>query len=343
MKSTAIYSTLQYALIAALCIMPLIAAAQELFPIINTLSIETEPRYPRPHETAILRAVGNDIELSRGVISWIANGEHIASGIGLKETSLKLDALGTAVTVEVIVVAPDGSRSAASAVIRPTEVDLVWSAGTYTPEFFDGRALPSAGSTMRAEAIARFRRANGSLFSTDDLEYTWYRNNRVLGSISGRGKNIVHIEAPALFGTDVISVTVASLDGAWSGSAAERVASREPILLLYLVHPLFGILTNAALPAYATAGDREATFAAVPYYADTSRKESNWAFRWTVNDNVIAASDDENRLIIRTENETGVARVNLLFSHIENWLQSAQGTWNITFEPAARSGFFGRE
>lgn len=343
MKFPYTYITLRYSVLAALCVIPLIAAAQELFPLINTFAIETEPGYPRPHETIALRAVGNDAEFSKSTVSWTADGKRIASGIGLKEATIELGALGTVVTIEVVAVAPDGSRSTASTTISPTEVDLVWDAETYTPAFFHGRALPSAGSKMHLEAIARFHRVNESAFSPEDLVYTWYRNNKVLGNVSGRGKNIVYIEAPVLFGTDVISVIVESLDGTRSGSAAERIVSRDPVLLLYRVHPLFGTLTNTALPAYTTVPDKEATFAAVPYYADASRKDGDWAFRWTVNDTDIAARDDERLLTVRTEDNAGTARIRLLFNHAENWLQSAQGAWNITFEPAAQSEFFNRE
>jgi len=324
------------------CMIPLAAHGQTLLSPVDPLSIEVDPAYPAPFEIVTLRVIGNVLELGESAISWSANGKRITSGTGVRSATVTLGASGTSVSVEVAAISPDGARAVGLVTIRPTEVDLHWSANSYVPPFFRGRALPSAGVTMRAEALTRFRRANGSTLESNELTYTWRRNNHVLISVSGRGKNIVEVPTPPLFGSHILSVTVTSSDDTYRGYASERISSYEPVLLLYHEHPLFGVLTNAAIQENAFFDDREATFTATPYYADTAREQNDYIFNWGVNRSLVPGSE-QNQITIRTEGAQVVAQIELIFSHAVNWLQNARNTWNITFEPTTQSGFFGNE
>ena len=116
--------------VAAACVVPLVLQAQILSPLPGTFSIEVDPPYPGPNEAVILRATGNSLELAGSAMSWTVNGKVAASDIGTRSLSIRLGASGSSVSVEATTIARDGERSYSSLILRPTEVDLLWSANS---------------------------------------------------------------------------------------------------------------------------------------------------------------------------------------------------------------------
>lgn len=333
-----------YALAVVMFMLPLLAYAQLSPAALNTFFIEITPEYPEPNTTITARAVGNGLELARSTIAWTVNGDPVASGVGHTAITTSTGKIGSRTSVEALAVGPDRSSSRATAVVHPTEVDLVWSANSYTPPFFRGRALPSAGTTIAIEAITRFHRENGTPIDSDELVYTWKVNSRVLGNVSGRGKRTATIPAPPLFGTNIVSATIESLDGVYTGKASVRIPSSEPVLELYHDHPLFGVLYNTTIGTNSLFQDVEATFAVIPYYTDTAQSDRDLTYSWFVNGNAVPEStDDASRITIRTSGSAGIALIELALGHASNWLQNASRTWNITFEEAPRGGLFNEE
>ena len=63
-------------------------------------------------------------------------------------------------------------------------LDLYWSADTYTPFGYQGRALPTKGSLIKVEADIKI--FNGKAY---DLQYSWFLDNVFQESKSGYGKD----------------------------------------------------------------------------------------------------------------------------------------------------------
>ena len=150
------------------------------------LTLAMSPQYPAPGDTVTLSVTTQALDLARAEIVWFADEREIARGYGLTEASVTLGAAGKA--TDIVVVAEDDAGTLARAVasIRPSEVDLLWEATSYVPPFYEGRTLPGPNGPIRAQAIARFRTANGTLVPEKDIIYTWYRNDSI--AVSGRGK-----------------------------------------------------------------------------------------------------------------------------------------------------------
>ena len=85
--------------------------------------------------------------------------------------------------------------------MQPTSVDVLWSAYSYTPPFYKGKALaPSRGSVVLV-ALPQLVTRNGSPIEPKNIIYTWSRRGVILGKSSGLGKNQVVLRAePALSG-----------------------------------------------------------------------------------------------------------------------------------------------
>ena len=322
------------ALIVCALFVALPAYAQTLTPGIHTSVIaELSPGYPEPNELVQITLRSSIIDLSLASTTWRVGDEIVEQGYDIPSIKVRTGELGTesAVTAEI-----ESELAAASVriVLIPTEMDVLWESDSFTPPFYRGRALPSAGTTIRVQALPRFKASESSADApANTLIYNWKRNGAPIASVSGVGKSRASFPAPGLFGSDTIEVEARTPDGLLSSAKSIRVSSVEPALTLYKVHPLFGIMFYEALPRNAEVPDEELSFAAIPYFAD-SAGVSNPAlvYAWTVNDRPITA-DPENANIITIDaaGSTGIANIELALSHATNLFLRAAGAWDITF------------
>lgn len=306
----------------------------------DAVSITLSPAYPAPFDAVHLEAHSNAYDLSESTLTWRVNDKVLAQGVGATSVDVAAGALGSAVRISVEVVAPDDAELFATATIAPTEIDLVFDSDSYVPPFYKGRALPSAGSTLRLEAIPHFVSDEGKEVPISDIIFTWKRNDQILGSISGRGKSGVHIPAPVLFGTDTISVEAITTDRQLAGSASLRIPSEDSVLDLYQDHPLFGVLYHRALGGQSLIPDSEMTFAATPYFAPVpSLSDRSLQWSWHVNGKKIAADTKRPFAItIGAQNSNGIGLLALELSHLANVFFEASGSWGITLSSGGGSG-----
>lgn len=336
---------LTLALAVCACALPGNAAAQSfvLPGIESSIQIDVSPAHPEPGQSLYLEARSSAYTLSETTLAWTVDGAPLREGKG--ETSIRLAAgpIGSETDVVVRVTATDGTMAYGQAVIIPAEVDLLYDADSYVPPFFRGRALPSEGTMVRLEAVPHlfFR---GTEVAQKDLTYTWYRNGGRIANVSGRGRYAVSIPAPVLFSTDTVSVEVTSDDGLLSGGASVRIPSADPVLDLYEDNPLFGVMYHRAFPAEGSVPDTQATFTAIPYFADALNlvdKSLQWS--WSVNGQSLATDDKRpSELTLDAQNSDGIAQVKLDILNTANYFFRASGAWSITLGTSAGSTLFGR-
>jgi len=300
-----------------------------------------DPARPQPGDTVHLTAESALFDLGASSITWYANGKNIGGGEGATGITVTAGDLGKATAIEVDIATSDGTPVSATTTIMPTKVDLLFDSDSYVPPFYQGRALPSAGTQLHVQAVAYFKKSDGSFVQPNSILYTWKRNGQVLGGVSGQGKSSASIAAPYLYGADTISVEAESVDGTFSGSMSVRIPSYEPQLRLYEDHPLFGLLFYRALATSTQITEREMAFAAIPYFAQaTSANDPALQYNWTVNGAAAPASDVRNEIAVGTQGDTsaGVANISLSLSHKTNIFFAAAGQWNITLSGAAAAG-----
>ena len=303
----------------------------------ESLTLSVTPQYAAPGETVHISAESLLLDLDAGNLTWYVNGFQRASGPGLLQIDVTAGPTGSETPVRVVFTQEGIEVASAEVFTRPTELDLLWESDSYTPPFFRGRALPSAGTNLRMEVRPRFKRVDGSFVSPRDIVFTWRRNGYVIASASGRGKSQATISSPPLFGTDTISVDARSVDGTLEGSASVRIPSTEPILALYENHPIFGILYHRALGAQSTLPEEETSFAAVPYFAEAVNLNNiGLIWEWRVDGNAITNDPARpNEITINAEGSTGLARIELELLHATNLFLNASGSWGITLLPGA--------
>ena len=309
----------------------------------SALSISFSPATPSPGDTVTVSVQSSLVDIQDSDILWQANGKNVAQGKGVDSARVIAGALGAETRIVVTVVTSDGTSASTEATINPTELDLLVDSDSYSPPFYRGWPRPSAGTNLRLQAFPRFKRGNVTV-SASELIYTWRRNGEVLGSISGRGKTSAVVPVEHIFGTDTISVEARSADSKMSHVSSISVSATEPTLALYEEHPLYGVLYHRAFSTSAFISGVEATFAAVPFFAQArSVYDPALRFDWRVNSAEIPANlKNPSALTINAENSSGVAFIELQVTHATNFYLDAKNTWNMSFSSGADSGAFGQ-
>ncbi len=295
--------------------------------------LSLSPEHPQPGENVRITADSSLIDLSRSDIEWSVDDEIITRSSGQKEASITAGPLGSEARVSVVARSLDGTLASGEAFIRPAEIDILWESSSYVPPFYRGRALPSAGTFVRAHAIVRFKPERETQISGSDIIFTWKRNGSVVQSASGRGRSSALLSAPTLFGVDTIEVNAVTIDGALEGQESVRIPSIEPVLTLYKDHPLFGIMYHQALTDTTFVPDIEMAFAAVPYFAEAkSPDDPRLIYSWRINGNDVAADESKrSSLTINADKSAGVAQIGISLKHATNWFMQSSGAWEITF------------
>lgn len=305
----------------------------------SNLALSMTPEYPAPGNIVRLSAASPHIDLEQADIAWYVNGTITAQGPAKKVIDIPAGSLGSETDVVAVASASDGTSASGEVFIRPVEVDLLWESDSYVPPFYRGRALPSPGTTIRAWAIARIKNPNGVFAPERDIVYTWRRNGSIVQPMSGRGRSSATFPAPPLFGADSLTVNAATADGAFEGSASVRIAATEPSLALFEDHPLFGVLYNDALASSESRSDSEATFRAVPFFAQAGNPtDPRLIYAWSVNGkNLPADSASPDEITIGTNGASGLAQIALALTEAGNWAVNSKGVWSISFSSGGSS------
>ena len=295
------------------------------------LSLTLSPHYPAPRDVVRVVAHSTLIPLSEATVAWYIDGKKVSESIGAAEKEVTVGILGSETLV--LVRAARGDEVAEKSIrIRPTEMDLLWESDAYIPPFFRGRSLPSAGTTLKMEALPRFKLKSGAQVPLENIVFTWRRNGYVIANVSGRGRSRARIPAPALFGADGISVEARSIDGIYGAEISTIIRSEEPHLSVYENHPLFGIQYHAALGAQNFFDATEVSLAAIPYYADASdQNDGALIYAWEVNGQPILLDPEKpSELTLNAAGSSGIALIELALSHATNFYLNAQGAWRLT-------------
>lgn len=308
----------------------------------NTVQLSVSPLHPTPHTQATFSIQSAYYDLQNSTITWSVNGTPLPAGAGHTSITITMGGVGESVDVVAEVSTPEGTATAELLVI-PASVDVLWEATSYVPPFYQGRALPSSGSSVTFVALPHLVRPGTTKeIPAADLTYTWRNGNQVLADLSGKGKSSARIGNSLVFGRMTISVEASTLDGEVTGTGLVRVENTDPALTLYQDHPLFGILWNQALDATTFIPETEMSFVAIPYFAPVSSANSPLLqYDWSVNQKHIAADPQSpNEITLSSTSSAGTALVSLNIIHSSNLFFSADGRWGISLN-TKNSGFTG--
>lgn len=203
-------------------------------------------------------------------------------------------------------------------------VDVLWQGETYTPPFFQGRALWTKQSGVVFTAIPQ------GLGDKATLNYRWSKNSTVLGSLSGLGKNTLRVLDTVLSKPITIKVEIMAENKSVVASGMTTLSPRETRVVVYENHPLYGFLFNLeSYDGYPVRG--EVGFTAFPFYFDTPTRLANVLdFAWELNSKPASSESD---IVFRApEGERGEAEVGVKIKHSQSLFQTGEKNLLLRFE-----------
>lgn len=308
-------------------LLPFVTHAQFQLPGSETL-LTLNPETPRAGETFTVRVEAYAYDINRAVISWEINGEIRNDFANEQSITLSAPALGTPLLIAARITEQGGRAHTVSTTITPNAVDIVIESDTRIPNFYNGRALPTAGSNVRLIAFPSIYTPNGTLSGTGDLIYTWKINNKV--AKSGRGAQVLTTQMPKI-GNLPIELIVETTDGFGRHVTYRTIEPIEGSMLFYEDNPLYGMSRNA-IPEEVTLLNEEIAIRAEPYHV-AKNIFTNAQYIWTMNNEVISnGSADPQAITLRRTEVSGSARISFSVRSLESLLQAASGSFMMYFQ-----------
>ncbi|MDP6659782.1 MAG: hypothetical protein QF679_02135 [Candidatus Pacebacteria bacterium] len=296
--------------------------------------LSTSPQFPRSNESVSVSVKSFSYNLDNSNIAWFVDDVLVREGIASMDIDIETGNVGTRIRVSVVVSTDTGFIVREDITIYPADVDILWQADSYSPPFYRGKKLAPPDGDVEVIAMPRIANTFGSLVSSEGLIYTWTRNNKVIGSQSGKGKRVFSTKAPFGEEVDVISVKVSTPDGLVTGGRLVEVSSSEPKIVFYEEDPLLGQMFNKAIDKDFGVGEEEKQFTAYPYFFSVDGRNSrDLDFSWQVNGREIENLDEDRGSLV-VANEGGGSGSSILSLDIRNLVrifQSASAGFSINF------------
>jgi hypothetical protein len=209
---------------------------------------------------------------------------------------------------------------------RAQEIDLLMESNGYVPPFYEGRPLWSNQSFVTITAIPQIP----GVSNPASLNYKWTKNNVVLGTVSGVGKNSLRFSDSVLGKPQTVKIEILSSDGAILASRMFQLAPIPQELLVYENNPLLGFLFNKEVGGRYDIMSQEVTFAAFPLFFSTSNP-LNSLIQYTWNTST-GDTEKNNSVTYRVpEGASGSSQVTLRAQHQSNIIQSGTKSFLVEF------------
>ena len=237
--------------------------------IADSADITTIPAFPSAHENVLVRIESFSFDLNSSEIIWALDGKIKSKGIGNKSFSFTTGKIGTVSLIKIIIKTKVGKSIEKTLIVRPAEVDIVWEADSYVPPFYKGKALYSYQGVISVIAIPDIINSNGVKINPKDLTYKWTMDSKVLGDVSGYGKNKFSFSKSIISHSPEIEVEVMSSDKKIKASGSITLEAIEPKTVIYENNPLYGIIYEKAISDEFKLGGNEITLITTPYFFST--------------------------------------------------------------------------
>lgn len=297
------------------------------------LTVTMVPEIPGPNTPVNISVESySSININSSLIEWLVNGKAIKRGVGEKRFTFETGGMGTVSEILIKVTPPDSFPFTRKVTIRPTDMDLIWEARTYTPPFYAGRSLYSAESLIMFEAIPHFANTNGVEIPKENIIYTWKADGKPYQALSGYGKSFFWYNGSLLDKTQNIEVVAESVDGGFRATKSVTIDETSPLILIYESNPLYGPLYNKEVGSEYKLATKEVSFIASPYFFSISNFGSGLDFSWLMNGNPTTNSASKNEITLRQDAEgAGSSRVSVSVNNAKKLLQSGERSFLVTF------------
>lgn len=290
----------------------------------SKLGIVLMPANPQPGEETTASLDDYSGGAYGASIRWFIDDTEVPNSFNQRKITFTAAGKGTQ-KVKAVLNKPIGGTDVLQKVISPAYLDIIVEPQTRVPDFYQGRSLPSIGSTVNATALL-----SGDNFRNTDLMYVWKVNNKVIDKGAIRGRNQVSFTVP--MGREVVlSVQINELNGNIISQRSVIIPSIKPEMLFYEVNSLFGINEKSINKQLSLIGNSTAV-RAEPYYLDINVYNNPAIHEWKVTGGEYTKSSNPYEISIQRD---GIfsrnTNLSLQVRDTKQLLQGAEGNVNINF------------
>ncbi len=301
----------------------------------GSLVATVKPLSPTPNENITINLNGYGYDINQAEIIWFKNNIEVRRGIGQKSYSFTNGNLGQITVITIALKTKDRRIIAKNMTFTASEVDLLWEADTYTPNFYKGASLPTSGSRVTVTAVPQIKSPDGNIISSDNLIFTWKKDYKNLVRESGVGKDSISFNVGQFPNSHNIEVIVTSSNSSIKTSKQISIPIYEPKLIIYPFKPLKGIQSNQAIKNEYTSQQDDESFKVEPFFWPNNQINNNSvSYLWKINDKQVTNSILENGTILNTSigGGSGTASVEVLVSSFTNRFLRAQQSFQIVLD-----------
>lgn len=195
-------------------------------------------------------------------------------------------------------------------------VEIIVEANTYVPDFYQGRAEPTAGSQVRLTAIAS---APAQRYS-----YIWRINGQALPETT----QSVTVTPPLTSSEVLVEVRVLDAPGTTISTRSEYIRLSKPKIVFYEDNPLRGMSRVSLFEENALVGN-EMTVRGEPYFLGVDSLAFQAEGSWTSGALSNIPYDDWRAVTIFSNDKSGVTEVMLNVRNIQNLADTVSGQFKI--------------
>lgn len=311
---------------------------------VDALEISVSPEAPAPGSSTTITLTSMSVDLSQATIAWTLDGQEKAAGVGFRTFTFTMGPAGKSTVVGVAITPARGSRITRTFTFRPGSVLLLWEADTYIPQNYPGRALYSAGATIRMLAVPTVLDDTGSPIPSSDLNFRWSLEGDAQADRSGLGRDLLLITGSQLRQQEEVGVEVLRRDGSKAAAATKIIGATTPFIRFYKVDPLRGTRYERNLAGQVTLTETETTVVAEPYFISGAPKNGTGFIRsWRLNGvEVQPEGRDQSVITLRQQGASGGSaslEFSVQYDSYKKLLQNASGAIELLLSSNSGSAF----
>jgi hypothetical protein len=311
--------------IITLTTLPVMSWAQIIPTQASQATLEVAPRYPLPGEVVTVSLADFAIASQVNQITWSVDGEPLPDAENERSITLEAGEIGGNANVEALLMLANGQPRIATTNISPSRVLLTVEPETSAPSWYQGRPLPSVGSTVRVVAIPQ----TSADLPPSAYSYTWRINDSIAnqGSIAGRFSETFTVP----FGQgSTISVDVTDQAGTVVARRSVFVPSVQPQVNFYTTNPLRGQSALALTERTPLIGE-ELTVRAESFHFG-SLPTADMFYEWEVNGRAVDnPSRDPQTITLQRGAGTAAFTVGFHMRNLSSLLQGAKNEFTVSF------------
>lgn len=298
------------------------------------LEISLSSNNPAPGQEVTLTAKSYSMDINSANITWTVDGKVEKKGLGANIITLKAPAQGKKINVSVQAVAFDGTVFRGSASLSSGSVDIIIETNGNRHSFFKGKLPLVYQNSFRIIAMPHLSNSSGVEYDPRSLVYEWKRNNTVLQSQSGYGRQYINLEGDIVPRPFSITVSVSPRDNSAQTLGTLDIDFQSPFVLFYVDDPLYGIFFNKAVGNTLRIGkEREEGILALPYgFNKPKNGVGDLVMKWIINGSEHSDLYSNESVILRAPSDTaGSSDIAIDIRNNKDILQGAKAGFTALF------------